>query len=85
MQERANNPTVKSEFDILQLLPRVANDNQVPCWYCPKYSKGTKKTNHSYRQSKYVFSVRSEKFDTFNPTQKRFSTWDENMRQEKKN
>ena len=46
MQERANNPTIKSEFDILQLLPRVANDNQVPCWYCPKYSKGTKK-NHS--------------------------------------
>ena len=43
MQEQANNPTVKSEFDILQLLPRVANDNQVPCWYCPKYSKGTKK------------------------------------------
>ena len=37
---------LKSEFDILQLLPRVANDNQVPYWYCPKYSKGTKK-NHS--------------------------------------
>ena len=32
-----------------------------------------KRNKNPQRQSKYVFSVGSEKFDTFNPTQKRFS------------
>ena len=32
-----------------------------------------KRNKNPQRQSKYVFSLGSEKFDTFNPTQKRFS------------